>query len=143
MHNISKWLIRSSRLTWFDWILENCSCSSFSKAHFLLFLYGNPISVLKFLSMHFLIPIIIAWIYYSYDQTSLAVSSEKNSFHLTYFGNEIISIIAEEAFEYIQAPIIKVTAPQVPPPYSLVLENIYIPDEERIRDAVQKVMRYA
>lgn len=59
------------------------------------------------------------------------------------FGNEIISILAEEAFEYIQAPIIKVTAPQVPPPYCPVLEKFYIPSEEGIREAVQKVMRYA
>jgi pyruvate dehydrogenase E1 component beta subunit len=59
------------------------------------------------------------------------------------FGNEIISIVVEESFEYIQAPIIKVTAPQVPPPYSLVLEEIYIPGEKNIRDAIRKVMQYA
>ncbi len=59
------------------------------------------------------------------------------------FGSEVASIIAEEAFEYIRAPIIKVTAPQVPPPYSPVLEKIYIPDENGIKAAISKVMEYA
>jgi pyruvate/2-oxoglutarate/acetoin dehydrogenase E1 component len=63
-------------------------------------------------------------------------------YHVGNFGNEIISIIAEEAFDYIQAPIIKVTAPQIPPPYSPVLERKFIPDEEGIRNAIQRVMQY-
>jgi pyruvate dehydrogenase E1 component beta subunit len=63
-------------------------------------------------------------------------------YHVGNFGNEIISIIAEEAFDYIQAPILKVTAPQIPPPYSPVLEKKFIPDEEGIRNAIQRVMQY-
>jgi len=59
------------------------------------------------------------------------------------FGSEVASIIAEEAVEYIQAPIIKVTAPHIPVPYSPVLEKYYIPDEDRIREAVHKVLEYA
>ena len=59
------------------------------------------------------------------------------------FGSEVASIIAEEAVDYIRAPILKVTAPHVPVPYSPVLEKFYIPDEERIRQAVYKVLEYA
>jgi acetoin:2,6-dichlorophenolindophenol oxidoreductase subunit beta len=60
------------------------------------------------------------------------------------FGSEVASIIAEEAVEYIQAPILKVTAPHVPVPYSPVLEkDFYIPNEEGIRKAVHKIMEYA
>ncbi len=59
------------------------------------------------------------------------------------FGSEVASIIAEEAVEYIQAPILKVTAPHVPVPYSPVLEKYYLPDEERIRKAVHKILEYA
>ena len=59
------------------------------------------------------------------------------------FGSEVASIIAEEAVEYIQAPIIKVTAPHVPVPYSPVLEKFYIPNEEGIKKAVHKVLEYA
>lgn len=60
------------------------------------------------------------------------------------FGSEIASIVAEEAVEYIQAPIVKVTAPQVPVPYSPVLEKeVYIPNEEKIKKAVYRVLEYA
>lgn len=59
------------------------------------------------------------------------------------FGSEVASIIAEEAVEYIQAPILKVTAPHVPVPYSPVLEKYYIPNEEGIKKAVHKVLEYA
>ncbi len=59
------------------------------------------------------------------------------------FGSEVASIIAEEAVEYIQAPILKVTAPHVPVPYSPVLEKYYLPDEDRIRKAVHKILEYA
>jgi pyruvate dehydrogenase E1 component beta subunit len=60
------------------------------------------------------------------------------------FGSEVASIIAEEAVGYIQAPILKVTAPHVPVPYSPVLEKgFYIPNEEGIKKAVQKVLEYA
>lgn len=60
------------------------------------------------------------------------------------FGSEIASIIAEEAVEYIQAPILKVTAPHVPVPYSPVLEKeVYIPNEEKIKKAVYRVLEYA
>jgi len=59
------------------------------------------------------------------------------------FGSEVASIIAEEAVEFIQAPILKVTAPHVPVPYSPVLEKFYIPDEEKIREAVRKLLEYA
>ena len=60
------------------------------------------------------------------------------------FGSEVTSIIAEEAVGYIQAPILKVTAPQVPVPYSPVLEKgFYIPNEEGIKKAVHKVLEYA
>jgi pyruvate dehydrogenase E1 component beta subunit len=60
------------------------------------------------------------------------------------FGSEVTSIIAEEAVGYIQAPILKVTAPHVPVPYSPVLEKgFYIPNEEGIKKAVHKVLEYA
>jgi pyruvate/2-oxoglutarate/acetoin dehydrogenase E1 component len=60
------------------------------------------------------------------------------------FGNEVTALIAEKAVGYIQAPILKVTAPQVSVPYSPVLEKeVYIPNEEMIRKAINKVMEYA
>jgi acetoin:2,6-dichlorophenolindophenol oxidoreductase subunit beta len=60
------------------------------------------------------------------------------------FGNEVTALIAEKAVGYIQAPILKVTAPQISVPYSPVLEKeVYIPNEEMIKKAILKVMEYA
>jgi len=60
------------------------------------------------------------------------------------FGNEVAALIAEKAVGYIQAPILKVTAPQISVPYSPVLEKeVYIPNEEMIKKAIHKVMEYA
>jgi acetoin:2,6-dichlorophenolindophenol oxidoreductase subunit beta len=60
------------------------------------------------------------------------------------FGSEVAAIIAEKAVGYIQAPILKVTAPQISVPYSPVLEKeVYIPNEEMIRKAINTVMEYA
>lgn len=59
------------------------------------------------------------------------------------FGNEVTALIAEKAVGYIQAPILKVTAPQISVPYSPVLEKeVYIPNEEMIKKAIHRVMEY-
>ncbi|MBW2285878.1 MAG: alpha-ketoacid dehydrogenase subunit beta [Deltaproteobacteria bacterium] len=59
------------------------------------------------------------------------------------FGSEIAAIVAEEAVEYLQAPIVRVAAPMTPVPYGPTLEKFYTPDEGNIKEAVQKVMAYA
>ena len=56
-------------------------------------------------------------------------------------GAEIVARIVEEAFDYLEAPVARVTGPDVPyPPASL--EHRYLPSEERISDAVRKVVTY-
>jgi 2-oxoisovalerate dehydrogenase E1 component subunit beta len=56
-------------------------------------------------------------------------------------GAEIVARIVEEAFDHLEAPVIRVTGPDVPyPPASL--EQRYLPSVERICDAVRKVVRY-
>jgi pyruvate dehydrogenase E1 component beta subunit len=57
-------------------------------------------------------------------------------------GSEIAAIIAEEAIEYLEAPIIRVAAPMTPVPYGPTLEKFYIPDENRIKAAISRVMAY-
>ncbi len=59
------------------------------------------------------------------------------------FGSEIAAIVAEEAVEYLEAPVIRVAAPMVPVPYGPTLEKFYIPDENRIKTAVDRVMAYS
>lgn len=58
-------------------------------------------------------------------------------------GSEIAAIIAEEAVDYIQAPIIRVAAPMTPVPYSTPLEEFYIRDEGNIKEAISRILQYA
>ena len=55
-------------------------------------------------------------------------------------GAEIASNIMEEAFDFLDAPIQRVGALNVPIPYSEPLENAVIPSEEEIATAVKKVL---
>jgi pyruvate dehydrogenase E1 component beta subunit len=50
---------------------------------------------------------------------------------------EIAAIVADAAFDYLDAPIKRVSAPDVPPPFAPVLEREYVPDEGEIIKAVQ------
>ncbi|HUW08880.1 MAG TPA: alpha-ketoacid dehydrogenase subunit beta [Anaerolineae bacterium] len=49
---------------------------------------------------------------------------------------EIAAIVADEAFVWLDAPIKRVSAPDVPPPFAPVLESEYVPDKKKIMDAV-------
>ena len=55
-------------------------------------------------------------------------------------GAEIAAQVAEEAFDYLDAPILRVAAPYCPVPFSPPLEQAYIPSEQQLIDAVKKVM---
>jgi len=53
------------------------------------------------------------------------------------FGGEIAAVIADEGFDYLNAPIKRVTAPDSPIPFSPVLEDAWIPDEAKVIAAVK------
>lgn len=55
-------------------------------------------------------------------------------------GAEIAAQVAEEAFDYLDGPIIRVAAPFCPIPFSPPLEKAYIPSAQQLIDAVKKVM---
>lgn len=57
-------------------------------------------------------------------------------------GSEMAAIVAQEAFDYLEAPIIRVGSPDTPVPFSPPLEQFYIPDEGNIREAVNKILDY-
>ena len=56
-------------------------------------------------------------------------------------GAEIAALVAEKAFDYLDAPIQRVAAPFCPVPFSPVLEDEYIPSEAKIIAAVKKAVR--
>lgn len=55
-------------------------------------------------------------------------------------ASEIAAIVAEEAFEYLDAPIKRVCAPDTPIPYSSILEKFWMPDEENLIEAITKIV---
>ena len=55
---------------------------------------------------------------------------------------EIAAGIMERFPEYLLAPVLRVASPDVPVPFTPILENAYRPDVPRIIEAVRKVMRY-
>jgi pyruvate dehydrogenase E1 component beta subunit len=58
------------------------------------------------------------------------------------FGAEIAARIAEEALDYLQAPILRVAGWDAPyPPFSAV-ENFYRPDARRVLEAVRRVLEH-
>ncbi|MFT5509769.1 MAG: 2-oxoisovalerate dehydrogenase E1 component [Hyphomicrobiaceae bacterium] len=54
-------------------------------------------------------------------------------------GGEIAATLMEEAFDWLDAPIKRVGAPEMPAPYNDQLERQYMPDADRIVDAVLEV----
>jgi pyruvate dehydrogenase E1 component beta subunit len=55
-------------------------------------------------------------------------------------GAEIASQIQEEAFDYLDAPVLRLGAPFSPVPFSPVLERAYIPDSNRIAAGVRRLL---
>ena len=58
------------------------------------------------------------------------------------FGGEIAATIVEKAFEYLDAPIVRVTAPDTPVPYSPPLEEYYLPGKDDLLEAARKLLDY-
>jgi pyruvate dehydrogenase E1 component beta subunit len=55
---------------------------------------------------------------------------------------DISAMVSRRAFRYLKAPIIPVTAPHCPVPFSPDLERLYIPSAERIEAAIREVVNY-
>src|SRR5438094_4997753 len=56
------------------------------------------------------------------------------------YGAEISAILAEKAIEYLRGPIMRVTGFDTPFPYTL--EDIYLPNADRVLSAIDKVMAF-
>jgi pyruvate/2-oxoglutarate/acetoin dehydrogenase E1 component len=55
-------------------------------------------------------------------------------------SSEVAALVSEKALEYLDAPIVRVTAKDVPIPFSPVLEEFVLPNESDIRNAVLQVL---
>jgi 2-oxoisovalerate dehydrogenase E1 component beta subunit len=57
-------------------------------------------------------------------------------------AGELSAIIAERAFDFLDAPIMRVTAPDTPVPYSPPLEAAFLPDVPKVLAASRELLRY-
>jgi 2-oxoisovalerate dehydrogenase E1 component beta subunit len=57
-------------------------------------------------------------------------------------GGELAALISEEAFEWLDAPLVRITAPDTPVPYSPPLEDAFRPNAGKIAEALRDLAAY-
>ena len=78
-------------------------------------------------------------IFESFKKTNRAVIVEE-SLPMYSFGSELAAQIQENCFDYMDAPIKRVSAADVPLPYSKYLELMALPDEDKVVSAVKEII---
>jgi pyruvate dehydrogenase E1 component beta subunit len=84
-------------------------------------------------------PLDTAAIIESVQKTNRAVVVEAGA-GFAGIGSEIATIIAEQAFDHLDAPVERVTGANAPMPYAKNLERAKVPGKERIVEAARKVL---
>ena len=57
-------------------------------------------------------------------------------------GGELAAIIGEEAFDYLDAPIVRVASVDAPVPYAPTLEAAFLPNVEKVVAAARRLVKY-
>lgn len=55
-------------------------------------------------------------------------------------ATDIAALVADEGFDFLDAPIKRITAPHTPVPFSPPLEDLYLPNPENVIQAVSKLL---
>ena len=55
-------------------------------------------------------------------------------------ASEVAAIVSDKAFDYLDAPVKRVTAPHTPVPYSKELENEFMPDSDDVLQTVKNIL---
>jgi pyruvate dehydrogenase E1 component beta subunit len=82
------------------------------------------------------------------DHATILASAQKTSRalvldagHAQYgVAAEIAAVIAERAFDYLDAPVTRLAAPDVPIPLSRTLEPLTLPSGERLQTAIRSLV---
>ena len=83
-------------------------------------------------------PLDVNTIIRSVMKTNRLVTCEEG-WHFAGIGSEIASVVMEHAFDYLDAPVARVTGEDVPMPYAANLEALALPQEQHIVDAAKAV----
>jgi len=77
----------------------------------------------------------------SVEKTSKALVLHEDT-RTTGFGAEIVATITEEAFEHLDGPVKRITAPDTPVPFSPPLEKAFIPQVEDVVAGLKDLAEY-
>lgn len=85
---------------------------------------------------------------FPFDKASLLESIEKTNRLVIVseetkrgsFAGEIAAVVAEEGFDYLDAPIVRVCGLDTPIPFTPVLEDYFIPDTDDIVKAIREIL---
>jgi pyruvate dehydrogenase E1 component beta subunit len=89
-----------------------------------------------------LVPLDVATILASVEKTSRLFTVEENP-RLCGWGAEIVSIVADEGFWSLDAPLVRITTPHVPLASAPALEDLAMPSVDRIADTVRRKLEEA
>ncbi len=88
-----------------------------------------------------LIPLDVSTVLASVERTSKLLVVEENPYQGGW-GGTIVSIVADEGFELLDAPIRRVAGDNVPLPFADALEQRVIPTVDKVVDAVRRLVAY-
>ncbi len=91
------------------------------------------------IDMRWLRPLDMATVYESFKKTNRCVVVEE-SLPMYSFGSEIAARLQDEMFDYMDAPIKRVTAMDVPLPYARDIELMALPDTQKVIAAVRGIV---
>lgn len=89
--------------------------------------------------LRWLRPLDMALVYNSFKKTNRCVIVEE-SLPMYSFGGEIAANLQENMFDYMDAPIKRVAAEDVPLPYSKDIELLALPNARKVVDAVKEIL---
>ena len=89
--------------------------------------------------LRWLRPLDMQLVYDSFKKTNRAVIVEE-SLPMYSFGSEIAALLQENMFDYMDAPIKRVAAEDVPLPYSKEIELLALPNAQKVVDAVKEIV---
>jgi pyruvate dehydrogenase E1 component beta subunit len=88
-----------------------------------------------------LIPMDVTTVLASVAKTSRLVTVEENP-HQAGWGATVVSIVVDEGFQLLDAPVRRVTSANVPLPFADALEDEVIPTADKVVAAVQSVVNF-
>lgn len=91
------------------------------------------------IDLRWLRPLDMAPVYDSFKKTNRCVVVEESLPRFS-FGSEIAALIQENMFDYMDAPVKRVSAMDVPLPYARDIELMALPNAQKVVDAVKEVL---